>query len=304
MSTQTIEQTNSLRYSVNKIVGKEHIYVKIHLDDECHNGHQDFSITGDIYEAGKPKIDRYFISGGCIHEEILKHFPQFKPFIDLHLCDYKGIPMHPSANMRYFLREGFNKTKPNNPNFKKEYCDYYRITPEQFTELNEVTENEIQFALKLEKSGILNQWEQEANKAIEMLEGLTGKKFFVDSERTQFVEITAEQRAEEAKRQAEGYYLPEAKEAREQTKRQKEFDKLKAEFDKEVEKAQIEYDVKKEVLTIGGSKALGNIIFYNHTKTLAFNWRSYDKMDEAEVAAIIEKLNLPEGVKAIDAKGK
>ena len=77
--------------------------IKIRLDDECENGHQDFSITGDIYQKGKPKTDRYFLSGGCIHEEILKVRPDLKIFVNLHLSDYDGVPMHPTANMIYFL---------------------------------------------------------------------------------------------------------------------------------------------------------------------------------------------------------
>ena len=96
-------KTNSLKYSTRKVVGNKDITVNIRLNDECKNGHQDFSITGEIYQAGKPRNDRNMIMAGCCHEEILKYFPQFKIFIDLHLCDYKGIPMHAAANMHYHM---------------------------------------------------------------------------------------------------------------------------------------------------------------------------------------------------------
>lgn len=57
--------TNSLVFKTNKIVDNEHIYITIRLDDECKNGKEDFAITGDIYEAHKPKIDRYHLSGAA-----------------------------------------------------------------------------------------------------------------------------------------------------------------------------------------------------------------------------------------------
>ena len=304
-STQetTKKESNSLIHRVNKIVNIKHIYVTIRLDDQCKNGHQDFAITGDIYEAGKPKIDRYHIGGGCIHDDILKYFPEFEPFVNLHLCDYKGAPMHASANMHYNMREGFNKTKPNSPKFLSEYCSYYRITESQFKQLQKA-ENEIQFALLLEKLDVLGQWEKEAKEAIKYLEKLTGVNFLVDSVRGQYIPPTSEQRAEEAKKVKEGYYTEAAKQAREELKKKAEFDKLEAEYNKEVEKHKLEYEVKKQVLTVGGSKALSNCIFYNHTKTLTFNWRSYDILDEQTVNEIIEKLNLPSDVSVTNAKGR
>jgi hypothetical protein len=297
MSTQTLSKTsNDLRFSTSKTVGKEFISVNIRLNDECKNGHQDFSITGDIYEAGKPRTDRYHISGGCIHEDIEKHFPEFTPFIRLHLCDYKGIPMHAGANGFYHLRNGFNNTPIESKNFKAEYCEYYRITPQQFDTLK-TSENEIQFSLFLMSLGILSQWEYEASKAIATLEEMTDTKFIVDSKRTQFVEPTTEQITEEEKRQATGYYTPKAKEQRKQADIEKELTKLAEERDAEINKATTEFEVKKQVLLNGGKKALKNCIFYNHSKTLSFNWQSYDKMAIEELQPIIDKLQLPEGIK-------
>ena len=133
--TTTKETTNSLIYKTSKVIGDNVIYVTIRLNDECKNGHQDFAITGDIYK-GQNKADRNHIAGGCIHEEILKHFPQFAPFVLLHLCDYKGIPAHPTANGFYHLTNGFNKTPINSPKFKAEFCEYYRISAPQFDVLN------------------------------------------------------------------------------------------------------------------------------------------------------------------------
>lgn len=232
-TTTTPEQTNDLRLTISKTVGKEYIIVKIRLNDECKNGHQDFSITGTIYQAGKPTTDKYMLAGGRIHEEIEKHFPEFVPFIRLHLCDYQGIPMHASANGYYFLKNGFSNTPIESPEFVTEYCNYYRITPEQFNELVQ-SHSETHFALNLERLGIFEQWQKEANAAIEQLEQLTGKKFLIDSKKTQYIRPSEDKIKEETKRLQNGYYLPEQITEREEEKKKQEFVKLEADRQKEL----------------------------------------------------------------------
>lgn len=62
-----------------------------------------FSLTGDIDRAHMGLLwveDR----GGCIHEEILRHWPELKPLADLHLSDMDGVPMHAAANAWYWFR--------------------------------------------------------------------------------------------------------------------------------------------------------------------------------------------------------
>tara|TARA_R110002012_G_C11471690_1_gene594030 strand:- start:64 stop:561 length:498 start_codon:yes stop_codon:yes gene_type:complete len=83
-----------------------------------------FSITGSTYEKlGRgQRYEEYEIfngskfeysTGGCIHETILKHFPEFKIFVDLHLSDLEGVPMHFLDNGVYHLREYLNKRHSN-----------------------------------------------------------------------------------------------------------------------------------------------------------------------------------------------
>lgn len=61
-----------------------------------------FSITGETErkERGRWAED----TGGCIHEEIRKHFPELAEFIVWHLVDETGTPMHYIANAMYWLR--------------------------------------------------------------------------------------------------------------------------------------------------------------------------------------------------------
>jgi hypothetical protein len=290
-------ETNDLRYVINTSDKDGNtMTIKIRLNDECKNGHQDFAITADIWQKGKPKTDAYWIAGGCCHEEILKVRPSLKLFVDLHLCDYKGIPMYAVENGFYHLREGFNSSKPGDENFKKEFCDYYRITSDQFNTLN-TSENTTQYALHIMDLGILTQWEAQANEAIRFLEEKTGNKFLIDSKRTQFNAPTPKQIQEEKSKQASGYYSKEAKEQREKQAAAVLSLKLIEEERLKIEDIKTEYAIKGQVLQIGGKAALDNCIYYSHSKTLAFNWKEYDKISDALIEKIKSEIKLPKGAK-------
>ena len=70
----------------------------VRYDDDCGNGHNSFSITGTIEEK-RGNIFRD-CSGGCIHGDIAKHFPELAPYIKWHLFDSTG-PMYYLANTLY-----------------------------------------------------------------------------------------------------------------------------------------------------------------------------------------------------------
>lgn len=304
MDPQTISNaTNDIRFKTYKTMGNKTIYVSISLNDECKNGHQDFAITGDLYEAGKPKTDKYFIAAGCMHDEIVRFFPEFKQFIDLHLCDYEGVPISAVENGYYHLTQGFPNTKPDNAEFKAEFCEYYRISSKQFNTIA-TSKNQLQYALYLQSLGILTQWKQQANQAIATLQEMTGKTFKVDSQKNQYHAPTEEQLKEEEEKQANGFYTTEAEEAREEAKKETELQKLEDERTNKLNAINEEYDIKKQVLLLSGKAAYDNCIYYNHSRTLSFNWRSYDTLPVDTVNNIIASLTLPEGVKAEISKNK
>lgn len=301
-TTQT-PASNDLRHQiVTKDAEGNTMYINIRLNDECNNGHQDFAITADVYQKGKPKSDRYHIMGGCCHDEILKVHPELKIFVDLHLCDYKGIPMHAIANGFYHLCVGFNKVAPGDELFKIKFCEYYRVTPEQFDVLN-TSENKIQYATKLIALNVLDQWSDQANTAIELLQEMTGKRFIVDSKKTQFDAPTPEQIAEEKQKQDSGYYTTESNEQRKKDAESKLLADLEAKQMTEIMAINDEYAIKKQVLVIGGKQALDNCIYYTHTKQLAFNWKSYDKISDELINKIVSEIKLPDGV-TIENKNK
>lgn len=75
--------------------GLSSVSVEIRFDDDCRNGHNTFSITGEVrtHSLGESW-------GGCVHDEIAKAFPEFAPLIQWHLVSADG-PMHYLANALY-----------------------------------------------------------------------------------------------------------------------------------------------------------------------------------------------------------
>lgn len=318
-------KTNSLIYKTSKFITHDGqpstIYVSIRFDDECKNGHQDFAITGDIYsnQTGN-KSDRYLVAGGCIHEEIAKYFPKFKMFIDLHLCDFNGCPMHAIANGFYHSTEGFNHVKPHEATFKEKFCDHYRITSAQFDRIAK-SENKIEYAILLDELGIINQWSEEAKIAIKELELMTGDEFLNDSTRSNYDKPTPEQIADFKEKKANGYYSDEAKRERAKQAREQAYKKrlssiknrLNEVICKETTKANVQMFLIERIDKLF-KKAKGfnidftfdNFIYYNHTNTVKFNWSdgSYNKfMTKEEFDMFCNSLKhadldkLPTGIK-------
>jgi len=289
-------KTNSLRHTFTGSTAKADYKIDIRLDDECKNGHQDFSITGTFWEKGKAHNDRNLITAGACHDAILKAKPSLKLFIDLHLCDYDGVPMYVVENGFYHLETGFTKEKKGTPEFKTEFCEYYRVTSEQFDILN-TCQNSTQFAVKIVELGILGQWKQEAEQAIKLLEEWTGNEFINDSKKSQFYAPTTEQLEEEAKKQREGYCTPEAQEQRQEAAKQAYIDNLKAEAQSKKDKIDLELTVTLAIFEAGGKKAVENTIFYTHANEIKFNWRNFgEQLTETEIAEITSKLQLPAGI--------
>lgn len=92
------QKINASRYY--KEDGRDYrITAELRFDDQCKNGHETFSITGDIDEKDNRGRYREY-SGGCIHDEITKRFPEFEHLIKWHLVSTDG-PMHYLANTIY-----------------------------------------------------------------------------------------------------------------------------------------------------------------------------------------------------------
>lgn len=89
-----LEQTIKAARTYKKKGRDYRIVVSLRFDDQCNNGHETFAMTADIRENGLEYM------GGCCHDEIAQHFPEFAPFIKWHLVSTDG-PMHYVANTVY-----------------------------------------------------------------------------------------------------------------------------------------------------------------------------------------------------------
>lgn len=111
-STLTYNQTKQFRAEYTNEHGEECVLIAtVRHDDKCRNGHNTFSITGDLYDrpqripfetfAKNAKGKTLWLgSCGCIHEEIAEHIPELAPFIKWHLTSTDG-PMHYVSNAIY-----------------------------------------------------------------------------------------------------------------------------------------------------------------------------------------------------------
>lgn len=78
---------------------KATVSVEVRFDDNCHNGHNSFAVTGEVRD-GVHRGDRGMITCGAIHDDIAKYFPELAPLLKWHLTSSDG-PMHYIANTLY-----------------------------------------------------------------------------------------------------------------------------------------------------------------------------------------------------------
>nr|UWF95886.1 MAG: hypothetical protein [Bacteriophage sp.] len=290
-------ETNTLKYTVVKSFREKGITYKviatIKLHDECKNGTCSWSITGTLQQK-KGNGRFYDIGHGCIHEEILKAFPKLKMFVDLHLCDWRGTPLYPVENGYYFLQED-----------KKQAKEYLRVTDEE-TEILSKCDNKEYFKYQLFALSIVERWQEESRKAIQALEELTGDVWvnpYKESEERHRLVLSDEEREEIEGKILSGYYTESAIQERQEAKRIAEIEKRKNEviktFEKRINKATKEKDVKLAIL--GAGLLSDNYIYYVEGNNVVFNYYSYhDKVTEEEYNNMLKNIDyslLPEGIK-------
>lgn len=290
-------ETNTLKYTVVKSFREKGITYKviatIKLHDECKNGTCSWSITGTLQQK-KGNGRFYDIGHGCIHEEILKAFPKLKMFVDLHLCDWRGTPLYPVENGYYFLQED-----------KKQAKEYLRVTNEEMEILSKC-DNKEYFKYQLFALSIVKRWQAESKKAIQALEELTGdvwvNPYKESEERYRFV-LSDEEREEMEGKILSRYYTESSIQERKEAERIAKIEKRKNEviktFEKRINKATKEKDVKLAIL--GAGLLSDNYIYYVEGNNVVFNYYSYhDKVTEEEYNNMLKNIDyslLPEGIK-------
>lgn len=269
-------KTNELIYKCSKEVNDTVVYVTIRLNDECRNGHNDFSITGEVYQKGKPKTDKYMICCGCCHNEILEAFPEFKIFVDLHLCSSDGYPMFLGQNAAYWVSIGEDE---------KAMCDL-RCDRDMYDKLYPYYIDNLLFKKAIADNGLLDIWSEQAKKAIAYLEKLTGNEFIEDKHVPFFSEKEVEL-IENGSVTLDS--ILKKREIEKQEKRAKQIAKIEKEYSEQIKNA----DSKKRIRLLMLDFDSDNWIWYSHSDTLCFNWRSYDrKVTKEEVEAFMKKHNV------------
>lgn len=290
-------KTNTLKYTVVKSFREKGITYKviaiIKLHDECKNGTCSWSITGTLQQK-KGNGRFYDIGHGCIHEEILKAFPKLKMFVDLHLCDWRGTPLYLVENGYYFLQKD-----------KKQAKEYLRVTDEEMEILSKC-DNKEYFKYQLFALSIVKRWQAESKKAIQAMEELTGdvwvNPYKESEERHRFV-LSDEEREEMEGKILSRYYTESSIQERKEAERIAKIEKRKNEviktFEKRINKATKEKDVKLAIL--GAGLLSDNYIYYVEGNNVVFNYYSYhDKVTEEEYNNMLKNIDyslLPEGIK-------
>lgn len=169
-----------------------------------------------------------------------------------------------------------------------------------------MVDDKLLFTSELFGLGIVDRWKAEAEQAKKTLESLCGcqwaNPYKPEEERFKLVPLSGEELTLLNERIKIGYYTPEAIQARAEEKKRAEMEKKRAEiikkYDKQISEAETEKTIMLAVYDFGIDP--GNVIYYNHSNKLSFNWKSYD--DQVSQEQFIDFVNnvdrsrLPEGI--------
>ena len=153
---------------------KYRIQVRAELVHRDGNSNAYFSITGDIIRHAK-NGRKVLEAGGCIHEDIIKHFPQLQLLVDIHLADDEGVPMHAYANAAYWAGHD-----PNGKKYSDTLAKHLRVTKDQanemttyidhhYGEFDKITTPKQAWENTCKDFDLLNYWYEQAQEAKSML---------------------------------------------------------------------------------------------------------------------------------------
>jgi len=134
-----------------------------------------FSIGGDIERLAK-NGRKVWESGGCIHDEVLRHFPHLKPLVDIHLSDDEGLPMHAYSNAGYWAGHYEIEREKNT----EMLAQHLRVSKDQanemttyinhhYGEFDKITTPEMAWKNTCQDFELPEQWKKEANEALAIL---------------------------------------------------------------------------------------------------------------------------------------
>ena len=105
MTTLNSVLVRNQKITFEKKISKNRLLtVTVRFDDNCGNGRNRLSVTGEVTTLSKKTM----FECGCIHDTIAKRFPELKEAIAYHLCSTEK-PMSYISNTVYWAEEG-NRT--------------------------------------------------------------------------------------------------------------------------------------------------------------------------------------------------
>lgn len=107
--TKGIMETWTHKYVAGRKTRDGYLVVTAGLSHIQGNARPYFSVTAELWDSEgwyRNGQDGRCREGGCLHDRILKAFPELAPVVACHLADDTGTPMHAAANSLYWLNKG------------------------------------------------------------------------------------------------------------------------------------------------------------------------------------------------------
>lgn len=184
--------------------------------------------------------------------------------------------------------------------------EYLRISDKEYSKLSEAVDDKMYFKYLLFNLGIVDRWKRESGELIAELEDLCGKKWvnpYKPEEERFTLTLTDEERLLIEERIKAGYYSAENIEKRREEAHKAKMLKKRTEICERYDKVIREAETDKKIMLCVFDYGLStdNVIYYNHTNTLSFNWRDYgEKITQEEFDDFVNNVDrsqLPEGIK-------
>lgn len=270
------------------------IKAKVRLDDDCNNGICFIHVTGEEYVKNKYGYFEEFICG-ALSKEIANAEMEASKFVELHGKTIYGYSTGFVENMIYDIQKG-----------NKDYViKEAMLTEDEYKKLLLAVEEKDYFKYLLFDLGIMDRLKSRADKAIKMLEELTGDTWinpYKPEEERHRIILTAEERALIEDRIKTGYYTESAILSRNKERRDNKIkahkDSVLNRFNKKLKDIETERDIDLAILDCGIT--CDNYIYYSHTNKLVFNWRDYgDMVSEEEYLnflANVDRSMLPDNI--------